>query len=80
MPFGPAYNTIRSLATYATSSFFSRIEVVGEEHVPDSGPIISVSNHWSGAVDVSLWKVGMQGCGSGPYAGASGQPAVTGTS
>lgn len=56
MPFGPTHTTIRLLATYATQSFFSRIQVDGAEHVPkeEEGPILAVANHWNSAVDPAV--------------------------
>lgn len=54
MPFGPTYSLINWLGHSALSSFFSKIVVVGGDHVPLEGPVIVVANHWAGAVDPAL--------------------------
>lgn len=54
MPFGSAHYSLRALAQAAAQSFFSRIQVEGQEEVPREGPLIAVSNHWNAAADVSL--------------------------
>jgi hypothetical protein len=66
MPFGATHSSLRSLAQYATQSFFSRIHIDGEEHVPLEGPVIALANHHNSAVDVSLKRCRwMDWCGSG---------------
>ncbi|ORY54383.1 hypothetical protein BCR35DRAFT_310386 [Leucosporidium creatinivorum] len=54
MPFGPTHSSLRSLAQYATQSFFSRIHIDGEEHVPQEGPVIALANHHNSAVDPAM--------------------------
>jgi glycerol-3-phosphate O-acyltransferase/dihydroxyacetone phosphate acyltransferase len=67
MPFGPTHTTIRLLATYATQSFFSRIQVDGAEHVPkeEEGPILAVANHWNSAVDREYCGLSQEFCWGG---------------
>jgi len=66
MPFGATHSSLRSLAQYATQSFFSRIHIDGEEHVPLEGPVIALANHHNSAVDVSLKRCRwMDWCWSG---------------
>lgn len=53
MPFGTTHTGLRALAKYATQSFFSRLQVDGEEHVPaeGEGPVLAVAVSWAqGAV------------------------------
>lgn len=57
MPFGPTHTAIRSLAQYATGSFFSRIAIIDGENVPamaEKKPLLFVANHWAGAVDPAM--------------------------
>ena len=42
---------MRGLGRFALSVFFRRIEVVGENNVPDEGPVIVVANHTNSLID-----------------------------
>ena len=47
------YDTIRPLVRVALAVYFSRIEVEGEEDVPD-GPIVIAATHPNAFIDVAL--------------------------
>ena len=48
------YRLFRALLQVATAVFFRRIEVVGLEHVPSSGPVIFCGNHPNSLLDPAL--------------------------
>jgi glycerol-3-phosphate O-acyltransferase/dihydroxyacetone phosphate acyltransferase len=48
------YVLIRALARFLLDLFYTRIEVVGAEHVPASGPLIVAANHHNSVVDAML--------------------------
>ncbi len=50
---------IHAIISIALRLFFRRIEVVGVEHVPSSGPLLFVLNHPNGLVDPALVYVSM---------------------
>ena len=51
---GMGYALIRSLARFLLDLFYLRIEVVGAENVPASGPLILAANHHNSVVDAML--------------------------
>jgi 1-acyl-sn-glycerol-3-phosphate acyltransferase len=48
------YRAIRALARLLLSVFYHRVEIVGLEHVPASGPLVIVANHHNALVDPAL--------------------------
>jgi 1-acyl-sn-glycerol-3-phosphate acyltransferase len=46
-----AYRTLRALGRLALRWFYREVEVVGIEHLPDSGPVLLASNHPNALVD-----------------------------
>jgi glycerol-3-phosphate O-acyltransferase/dihydroxyacetone phosphate acyltransferase len=48
------YVIVRSLARFLVNLFYRRIEVVGAEHVPATGPLIVAANHHNSLVDAML--------------------------
>ncbi|SCZ94813.1 BZ3500_MvSof-1268-A1-R1_Chr12-1g03675 [Microbotryum saponariae] len=57
MPFGVAHPLLRYIAQFATTSFYSRIEVINGDQVPEHGPVIVLSNHHNSAVDPSVLSI-----------------------
>ncbi|KDQ07170.1 hypothetical protein BOTBODRAFT_120414 [Botryobasidium botryosum FD-172 SS1] len=57
MPFGVSHRIIRRIARWTVISFFSEIEVIGEENVPKTGPIIIACNHHNMIVDPVMLSV-----------------------
>src|SRR5438105_11260751 len=58
-PAGPplgtlAYRIVRALARFLLWLFYRRIEVVGREHIPESGGVIVAANHHNALVDAML--------------------------
>ena len=49
-----AYLTLRRLLRLATRTFFRRLQVVGQEHVPEAGPVIFCGNHPNALLDPIL--------------------------
>jgi len=49
-----AYLTLRRFLRLATRTFFRRLQVVGQEHVPDAGPVIFCGNHPNALLDPVL--------------------------
>jgi glycerol-3-phosphate O-acyltransferase / dihydroxyacetone phosphate acyltransferase len=49
-----AYCLVRTLARWVLEVFYRRIEVVGIEHLPESGPLIVTANHQNALVDPML--------------------------
>jgi 1-acyl-sn-glycerol-3-phosphate acyltransferase len=47
----PGYRLIRSLVRFLLGLFYRRIDVVGIERIPASGPLIVVANHQNAMVD-----------------------------
>ncbi len=45
------YRVLRGIATLALRWYYRSIEVVGIEHVPSTGPVLLVANHWNALVD-----------------------------
>lgn len=45
------YRLLRAIATLALRWYYRSIEVVGIEHVPSTGPVLLVANHWNALVD-----------------------------
>lgn len=56
MPFGASHKIIRKIAKYTMEGFFSEILVVGEEHVPEDGPLIVCCTHWNMIVSLTMEK------------------------
>jgi 1-acyl-sn-glycerol-3-phosphate acyltransferase len=52
LPLG--YALVRRLVRFLLALFYRRIEVVGLEHVPRSGPLIVAANHHNSVVDAML--------------------------
>jgi glycerol-3-phosphate O-acyltransferase/dihydroxyacetone phosphate acyltransferase len=50
----PGYVVVRSLTRFLVDLFYRRIEVVGAEHVPATGPLIIAANHHNSLVDAML--------------------------
>lgn len=48
------YVIVRSLTRFLVNLFYKRIEVVGAEHVPATGPLIVAANHHNSLVDAML--------------------------
>ena len=48
------YALVRALARFLLDLFYTRIEVVGAEHVPAAGPLIVAANHHNSVVDAML--------------------------
>ena len=48
------YGCVRAFARFLLDLFYSRIEVVGAEHVPTAGPLIVAANHHNSVVDAML--------------------------
>ncbi len=48
------YRVVRRLARWLLSLFYGRVEVVGAERIPPSGPLILVANHQNALVDPML--------------------------
>jgi 1-acyl-sn-glycerol-3-phosphate acyltransferase len=46
-----AYRTLRALGRLALRWFYREVEVVGLEHLPDTGPVLLASNHPNALVD-----------------------------
>lgn len=52
--FSLGYGAVRRLARFLLGLFYRRIDVVGAEHVPASGPLILAANHHNSLVDAML--------------------------
>ena len=50
----PGYALLRRFARLLVSVFYRRVDVVGLEHVPATGPLILVANHHNALVDPIL--------------------------
>lgn len=50
----PGYVLVRSLTRFLVNLFYRRIEVVGAEHLPATGPLIVAANHHNSLVDAML--------------------------
>jgi len=48
------YGLVRTLARWVLEVFYRRIEIVGIEHLPESGPLIVAANHQNALVDPML--------------------------
>src|SRR5438093_8585621 len=48
------YGLVRTLARWVLEVFYRRIEIVGIEHRPESGPLIVAANHQNAVVDPML--------------------------
>ncbi len=48
------YVLVRGLTRFLLGLFYARIQVVGKENVPDSGPVIIAANHHNSVVDAML--------------------------
>src|SRR5437879_12627940 len=48
------YGLVRTLARWVLGVFYRRIEVVGIEQLPESGPLIVAANHQNALVDPML--------------------------
>ncbi len=48
------YRLVRHLARFLLSLFYRRVEIVGSEHIPTSGPVIFAANHHNSLVDAML--------------------------
>ena len=51
---GTGYALVRSLSRFLLRLFYARVEVVGAENVPSSGPLIVAANHHNSIVDAML--------------------------
>ncbi len=51
---GPGYALVRALTRFLLRLFYARIEVVGAENVPASGPLIVAANHHNSIVDAMI--------------------------
>jgi 1-acyl-sn-glycerol-3-phosphate acyltransferase len=51
---GAAYGLVRALCRLLLKLFYARIEVVGAEHLPATGPVIIAANHHNSIVDAML--------------------------
>ncbi len=61
------YAAVRGLTRFLLGLFYRRIDVVGAEHVPASGPLILAANHHNSLVDAMLLlAVVPGGCGRSP--------------
>ena len=49
-----AYGLVRTLSRVLLKLFYDRIDVVGAEHVPATGPLIVAANHHNSVVDAML--------------------------
>ena len=54
---GLGYRFVRGLTRLLLDLFYARIEVVGAEHVPATGPLIVAANHHNSIVDAMLLLV-----------------------
>lgn len=48
------YRLVRHLARFLLGLFYRRVEIVGSEHIPTSGPVIFAVNHHNSIVDAML--------------------------
>jgi glycerol-3-phosphate O-acyltransferase / dihydroxyacetone phosphate acyltransferase len=48
------YDLVRALVRWILTLFYRRIDVVGLEHIPESGPLIVAANHQNALVDPML--------------------------
>ena len=48
------YGLVRALVRWVLTLFYRRIDVVGLEHIPESGPLIVAANHQNALVDPML--------------------------
>src|SRR5258705_2401323 len=48
------YGLVRALVRWVLALFYRRIDVVGLEHIPESGPLIVAANHQNALVDPML--------------------------
>jgi glycerol-3-phosphate O-acyltransferase/dihydroxyacetone phosphate acyltransferase len=51
---GTGYTLVRALSRFLLRLFYARVEVVGAENVPSSGPLIVAANHHNSIVDAML--------------------------
>jgi glycerol-3-phosphate O-acyltransferase / dihydroxyacetone phosphate acyltransferase len=51
---GMGYGLVRVLTRWVLALFYRRIDVVGLEHIPESGPLIVAANHQNALVDPML--------------------------
>lgn len=51
---GAGYTLVRTLSRFLLRLFYARVEVVGAEKVPSSGPLIVAANHHNSIVDAML--------------------------
>jgi 1-acyl-sn-glycerol-3-phosphate acyltransferase len=51
---GGGYSLVRALTRLLLRLFYARIEVVGAENVPATGPLIVAANHHNSIVDAML--------------------------
>ena len=51
---GTGYALVRALSRFLLRLFYARVEVVGAENVPSSGPLIVAANHHNSIVDAML--------------------------
>lgn len=45
---------LRALGRFVFSSFFRRIEIVGQNKIPNTGPVVIVANHFNSLVDGAI--------------------------
>jgi 1-acyl-sn-glycerol-3-phosphate acyltransferase len=50
----PAYRGVRALIRLLLWLFYRRIDVVGRERIPETGPVIVAANHHNALVDAML--------------------------
>jgi hypothetical protein len=48
------YSLVRTLARWVSGFFYRRIDLVGLENIPESGPLIVAANHQNALVDPML--------------------------
>jgi len=48
------YRVLRGIVRVALRAHYTRLEVVGAERVPDTGPVLVLANHHNGLVDPML--------------------------
>jgi len=49
-----AYRLFRGIARFLVALFYRRVEVIGLERIPASGPLLAAANHQQGLMDALL--------------------------